>query len=248
MIPISAAVALTSGVSIGSSAVCAQVKMPRVPSPVITPTRHRLGQPSMQMGGGWTDEDRPQSLWDRALHRANQQSGRAGGPPRFTAVDRPRPPAPQPQSTFVPEPPATVRGLEAVWVMIFNMGQPNEGVYIQETSVLAFECTDDANHYTQLLLEKGFDLAVPIRWSANQLTTFCQSAGFQISVVPRGTLPMPPSNHYEPMDDFNQPRGHQGESMFESAQRRDAYNANKMWLEELFYQPDGCDDDDCVLR
>ena len=163
--------------------------------------------------------------------------------PRFTAIDRLH------QAAHPPEPSAMVDGLEAAWVMIFNMGKPNEGVYIHEASVLAFECTDDANHYAQLLLEKGFDLAVPLLWSADQLTTFCHTAGFQVSVVPHGTLPMPPSNHYEPMNEFDQlgGTGHQGESAFESAQRRDAYTANKMWLEELFYQPD-CDDDDCVLR
>ena len=239
---ISAAVALGSTVPIRSSAtVPIQVKMPRVQSPL------------MQMG-----EDGVPSLWDRTIRRAQQREGSTG--PRFSnqspydAVGNGmRDRAAHSHGSSFQNPSATRDGLEAGWVMIFNAGQPNEGVYThtsdEGSAVLAFECTDDANDYAQLLLAKGFDLAVPLFWSADRLSTFCQAAGFEVSVVPRGTMPMQPSNQYDPMNDFNHlgGAGRKEESMFESAQRRDEHTSNQKWLENLFHQPD-CGDDDCKLR
>eukprot|EP00966_Prymnesium_polylepis_P327786 7383623-Prymnesium_polylepis.1 len=192
-----------------------------------------------------------------AAHRAQQRAMRGPGPSNHQSrpIGQLRRGAEfgGTSATFRP-PPAMVDGLMSAWVMIFNAGQPTEGVYTQMqdggSAVLAFECTDDANHYAQLLLERGFDLATPLHWSADRLTTFCRTSGLEVSIVPRGTVPMLPDNHFEPSNEVNQPgsTGQQGESMFESARRRDAYTANRKWLEDLFYQPNECGDDDCVLR
>ena len=240
---LSAVFALTSSLTSRSNAAAAtDMNVQRAPSPVVPPApsaRHRLGQPSMQMPGdrfgadGWRDD---RFSGRSAAYRAQQRAMRGPGPSNHQS------------------PPAMVNGLMSAWVMIFNAGQPTEGVYTQMqdggSAVLAFECTDDANHYAQLLLERGFDLATPLHWSADRLTTFCRTSGLEVSIVPRGTVPMLPDNHFEPSNEVDQPgsTGQQGESMFESARRRDAYTANRKWLEDLFYQPNECGDDDCVLR
>merc|ERR1712110_583064 len=102
--------------------------------------------------------------------------------------------------------PSMAYKLEAAWVLIFNVGQRDEGVYTQTqhnqgTSVLAFECTDDAHRFAQFLLSKDYYLATPIYWSAGRLTTFCRTAGFDVSMLTRGTVPMPPSKRHHDTSD-----------------------------------------------
>ena len=49
---------------------------------------------------------------------------------------------------------------DQAWVLIFNAGQQNEGVYTLQgrtAYVLAFERTDDAERFAQLLQADGFD-------------------------------------------------------------------------------------------
>ena len=136
------------------------------------------------------------------------------------------------------------------WVVIFNAGLPNEGVFTTQNqgaapTVLAFECMPDAERFGQLLLEQGFsDPSTPLFWSADRLTSFCRSSGFDVSMVARGMLPTPPSNTIE----RNDPAPHMPYPGGGAARSRDDYLSYRMWLEDLFHIPNDCDDDDCIIR
>ena len=61
------------------------------------------------------------------------------------------------------QPENVLHGLQGAWVLIFNEGQHDEGVYTLQgrcssnirAYVLAFELTDDANRFAQLLQAEG---------------------------------------------------------------------------------------------
>merc|ERR1719506_735509 len=97
-------------------------------------------------------------------------------------------------------PPSVISG-EAAWVLIFNEGRQNEGVYTLQglsgsapASVLAFEHVEDADRFAHALhAEGGFDRPTALRWMAGQLATFCDDTGFALEFVPRGEMPIPPS-------------------------------------------------------
>jgi hypothetical protein len=109
-------------------------------------------------------------------------------------------------------PPGQVLGpLEAAWVLIFNPGKKDEGVYTlqgrtQPTSsyVLAFEQTDEATRFAQLLQAEGFDLPQPMQWRAEQLRSFCESGEFELGIVPTGTLLTPPTHNEYDTDAYSQ--------------------------------------------
>ncbi|KAL1529138.1 hypothetical protein AB1Y20_000098 [Prymnesium parvum] len=93
----------------------------------------------------------------------------------------------------------------AVWVLIFNQGRNDEGVYTLQgrtssssSYVLAFEETDEAQRFAALLQAEGFDLAQPMEWHKDQVTTFCHSGQFELGIVPTGALLTPPThNEYD---------------------------------------------------
>ena len=84
------------------------------------------------------------------------------------------------------EPEDVLEGTSAAWVLIFNSGQQDEGVYtlqgrehgssryVPSSFVLAFESIDDADRFAQLLQADDFDLATPSRWDADHLASFCR--------------------------------------------------------------------------
>lgn len=219
--------------------------------------RPRLARPSMHMGGSWGEFIQGPDSWDNgpdawwtgppragersAAHRAHQRAQ------RFSHHQQ------QPRG-FDGHPD------EGFWVMIFNAGQHNEGVYTQtgteqtqgpeSGSVLAFEATDDAGRFAQdLHATGGFDLATPLFWSAAQLSQFCHTSGLGIWKVPRGTLPTLPSRSSDQLGGTGE-RSHPPERMYPGGgpPRRDPYTSYRLWLEELLLQPDTCGDDDCALR
>merc|ERR550514_1098383 len=71
----------------------------------------------------------------------------------------------------------------AAWVMVFNVGEQDEGVYTQTQErgevLLAFECTDDAHAFSELLHEKGFDRCTPLHWTGGRLSEFTDSTGLK---------------------------------------------------------------------
>ena len=69
--------------------------------------------------------------------------------------------------------------------------------------MLAFERPDDATRFATLLEAEGFDLATPLHWNTNQLSTFCDAGEFELSLVPQGTLITPPSKNEYDRDAFD---------------------------------------------
>ena len=93
-------------------------------------------------------------------------------------------------------PELVLNDVNEAWVLIFNHGQHDEGVYTLQgrasraaAYVLAFERTEDADRFAQLLQAEGFDLATPLRWDTNQLSAFCSAGEFEVSLVPTVSAP-----------------------------------------------------------
>jgi len=99
---------------------------------------------------------------------------------------------------------------DAVWVLLFNPQQHDEGVYTLQgradsrTYIVAFEQGDESERFAQMLQAEGFDLATPTEWSAVQVATFCERAGFEISLVPKGALLLPPATNVYDTEAFEQ--------------------------------------------
>jgi len=97
------------------------------------------------------------------------------------------------------------------WVLIFNSGRDDEGVYTlngredEKTYVLAFEQHDEASRFATLLQAQGFDLATPTRWLANRLNEFCSVAEFGLGLVPHGAMLLPPSRSFYDVGAFQKP-------------------------------------------
>jgi len=144
--------------------------------------------------------------------------------------------------------------LASAWVLLFNPGRHNEGVYTltleasASSSVLAFESTDDANRFADLLLNKGFDRATPVRWNADKLTSYCHAADFKVELMRRGNIPTPPSkNKYDPGTQAAPERAYPGGGSGVRSRRLDPYTSYRLRLEAIFPQkPADCADDDCV--
>jgi len=102
------------------------------------------------------------------------------------------------------------RGIRECFVLIFNAGMPDEGVYTlqgRETSldtyVLGFELKDEADRFATLLEAQGFGMPDALLWPTEQVSDFCQVAEFGLSFVPQNTLFMPPAHNYYDVDAFN---------------------------------------------
>jgi len=107
-----------------------------------------------------------------------------------------------------------LQGLSSAYVLIFNAGRQDEGVYTLQArvsqaraNVLAFELDDDAKRFAQLLCADGFDLATSTAWEAGTLDKFCTTGSFEISLVPKGTLIMPPAKNEYDKDAFDRLHG-----------------------------------------
>lgn len=138
-----------------------------------------------------------------------------------------------------PPKPPPLQGLEEAWVLVFNAGKVDEDLCVDRTrpgrapTLLAFECTHDADQFARLLQADGLALATPVRWDVRQLTAFSDHSGMQVSLVPRGELPPPDG-----------PQSQDPESPHPTD---DAYMAHRSRLEELLKRtPENCMDDDCI--
>jgi len=134
---------------------------------------------------------------------------------------------------------SVLNGLEAAWVLIYNAGQPNEGVYTHTAEhgegppiLVGFESREDAEAFALNLSDEGFDRATPLRWSATQLTRLCHTAALEISIMPHGTVPAAPSMVRD--------------DTAERERRDDPYIAYRKQMDAIYGTPDSCDgDDDC---
>ena len=101
------------------------------------------------------------------------------------------------------------RKLEHSWVLIFNAGQDDEGLYTLQgseasqqqhgndgTYVLAFEQHEEASRFAMLLQAQGFDMPTATEWPAEQLSEFCSSTEFGLGFVPHEALLVPPQLNY----------------------------------------------------
>merc|ERR1719272_2005257 len=102
--------------------------------------------------------------------------------------------------------------VEAPWVLIFNKGREDEGMYTLQgretpekgsgTFVMAFERQEEASRFSMLLQAQGFGMPTAAAWDAEELSDFCASADFGIGFVPTDALLFPPEDNYFDADAF----------------------------------------------
>lgn len=96
-------------------------------------------------------------------------------------------------------PDEVMSGAEDAWVLIFNPGKTNEGVYTLQgralPSVLAFESMSDADRFSRALAAEQFHQPTPMKWRNDQLSQFCSAGQFELSVVPMVRAPNPRHKH-----------------------------------------------------
>jgi hypothetical protein len=104
----------------------------------------------------------------------------------------------------------------SAFVLLFNPGQADEGVYTlqsktmaQETCLVAFEESDSAERFSHLLSAEGFDMAHPTEWSAEQIRFFCDASEFGLGFVSAEALLLPPRNNVFDHEAFDQLREEQ---------------------------------------
>jgi hypothetical protein len=95
---------------------------------------------------------------------------------------------------------------DSAWVLLFNAGQRNEGVYTLQgretpekshgTYVLAFEQHEEACRFGMMLQAQGFDLATATKWTSELLGDFCDTADFSLGFVPDAALLIPPAQNF----------------------------------------------------
>jgi hypothetical protein len=109
-----------------------------------------------------------------------------------------------------------LRNKHAAYVVIFNQGTMNEGVYTLESEVggskaqlLTFDNAEDAHRFAHRLQGEDFEVvggmnsmslaAQPLMWDARRISEFCHSGDFQVALVPAGGMITPPENNtYDP--------------------------------------------------
>jgi hypothetical protein len=117
-----------------------------------------------------------------------------------------------------------MRYMETAYVVVFNSGTPQEGVYTLETSqgqtkgeLLTFERTEDAAKFCRELQGNDFEVvgdkqsvslqAQALPWATGRISEFCSTGDFAVAFVPAGGRISPPGkNMYDPARfDANRP-------------------------------------------
>ena len=149
-----------------------------------------------------------------------------------------------------PEPTMAMQGIEMAWMLVYNVGQPDEGVYThtqpgQATAALAFESMDDADAFVKQMMAASFEVATPLCWGADELARFTHTTGMEVTIVPRGNLPPLPQTFDRSAQGYEEAeRAHS----WRGDPRPDPYTAYRLRLEAIFpRKPDNCGDDDCTL-
>lgn len=106
-------------------------------------------------------------------------------------------------------PRSILRNRNSAYVLLFNANRWDEGAYTlqgkqADTYMVAFDDCSDAGRFAYQLQAEGFALPQPSQWSAEQLVSFCDTAGFYLSLVPSGALLLPPEHNVFAMDAFEQ--------------------------------------------
>lgn len=96
-----------------------------------------------------------------------------------------------------------------VFVLLFNAGTDQEGIHTlkmmdpelgERNVVLMFEAEDDATRFSLMLEAQDFPIATVEAIDAAEVEGFCQDAGYECTLVPEGTLVVPPEANVEEMD------------------------------------------------
>lgn len=131
-------------------------------------------------------------------------------------------------------------GMNQAYVLIFNAGQHDEGVYTLQAQqsqvsayVLAFESTDDADRFASLLQAESFDLPTPQSWDRSQLSSFCDAGQFEVSLVPQGGLITPPTKNEYDVDAFDRASGVVADGL-DAYAGFDAYASQRSVFERLY--------------
>eukprot|EP00316_Scyphosphaera_apsteinii_P017389 CAMPEP_0119298034 /NCGR_PEP_ID=MMETSP1333-20130426/241_1 /TAXON_ID=418940 /ORGANISM="Scyphosphaera apsteinii, Strain RCC1455" /LENGTH=180 /DNA_ID=CAMNT_0007299025 /DNA_START=143 /DNA_END=685 /DNA_ORIENTATION=+ len=139
------------------------------------------------------------------------------------------------------EPDELLDAMGAVWVLLFQPGELNEGVYTLQgrvdsrTYILAFELLEDAGRFAELLSAEGFDCPVPCEWTNRQVAEFCSSAGYTLSMVDEGTVLMPPMHNVYDTEAFE--AMHRGDDVTTLGHESDGLRKERDELERLFGLP-----------
>jgi hypothetical protein len=133
---------------------------------------------------------------------------------------------------------------DAVWVLLFNAEQHDEGVYTlqgradERTYIVSFEHGDEAVRFAGLLQAEGFDLASPTQWSASQVSSFCAVSGFELSFVPQGALLLPPSHNVYDAEAFEElHKAHEANLDAAAHQAPEEITRARALLERLWDEP-----------
>lgn len=155
------------------------------------------------------------------------------------------------------DPQHALYGLRDGWVLIFNQGQQDEGVYTLQGGmaradpyVLAFEAGEDAGRFAQMLQGQGLEGATPLRWGVDELHDFCVARRFAVSVVRKDCLIAPPKKNEFDVDAFNRVNGGMGDRFGESQgsfSQPDKFSHERAALEHMLEDEANCGDDDCLL-
>jgi len=88
-----------------------------------------------------------------------------------------------------------------VYVLLFNAGTDNEGIHSLQANgrntVLMFEDEDDATRFGLMLEAQDFPTPDIEAFEQAEIEEFCDEAGFDLRLIPAGSLMVPPDNKVE---------------------------------------------------
>jgi len=96
-----------------------------------------------------------------------------------------------------------------VFILLFNARTENEGIHTlklmdpevgERNIVLMFESEDDATRYSLMLEAQDFPVPTVEAIAVEEVEEFCQDAGYDCTLVPEGTLVMPPEANVDETD------------------------------------------------
>jgi hypothetical protein len=91
-----------------------------------------------------------------------------------------------------------------VYVLLFNAGTDNEGIHSLQANgrntVLMFEDEDDATRFGLMLEAQDFPTPDIETFEQDEIEEFCEEAGFDLRLIPAGSLMVPPDSAAEEMD------------------------------------------------
>ena len=88
-----------------------------------------------------------------------------------------------------------------IFVLLVNAGTDSEGIHTIQmggrNKVLMFESEDDASRYALMLEAQDFPTPDIEAFEQAEIEEFCDEAGFDLRLIPAGSLMVPPDNKVE---------------------------------------------------